>query len=330
MAHNRMLDRVPSVVITKDRNELKIYQGNIVYLNDGDNFELRFFNPLSFKIGVDIVFNGIKRGDNLLVINPGQDITLERFLDEQRKMIFETYTVDGNNKEAVEAIQNNGDITFNFYEEGYNYSKKDININYGFPPEPIKYTSSTSPILSSTFPFSGSTGCSGSAGTQSTTGTSGKPHYGKFTTNTQSAKYLFAQKYNTNSRSYCTPGISSTTTDNSYLDSSINFSEYVAEDTNTTINYTNYQNMFSLNSMSVTPSPLETGRIEMGELSSQKTKRVNSNFKNDPFYSFSYKLMPISSMNKTISEIRQYCPHCSYRIRNQKWTYCPKCGNKII
>ncbi len=48
---------------TSNHNELKLYQGNIVYLNDGDNFELRFFNPLQEKIGVEIMFNGIRKGD---------------------------------------------------------------------------------------------------------------------------------------------------------------------------------------------------------------------------------------------------------------------------
>ena len=108
MGHYKMLDRMPSAMITSGHNELKVYQGNIVYLNDGDNFELRFFNPLKEKIGVEINFNGIKKGDGYLVLNPGQDITLDRFLDEQRKMLFETYTVDGKNKAAIEAIEENG------------------------------------------------------------------------------------------------------------------------------------------------------------------------------------------------------------------------------
>ena len=115
--HYRMQDRVPSVIITTNRNELKVYQGNQVYLNDGDNFELRFFNPTGQKLGISIEFNGVNKGNGLLVINPGQDITLDRFLDEQRKMLFETYTVDGNNSDAVKAIQQNGIINFKFFKE---------------------------------------------------------------------------------------------------------------------------------------------------------------------------------------------------------------------
>ena len=102
MTHNRMLDRAPSCAILHNRNELKVYQDNQVYLNDGDNFELRFFNPTNFKIGVEIVFNGLKKGDGYLVLNPGQDLILDRFLDEQRKAeeltiknMFDVWIVDG-------------------------------------------------------------------------------------------------------------------------------------------------------------------------------------------------------------------------------------------
>ena len=116
MKNNKMLNRNPSVQVTSKRNELKVYQDNIIYLNDGDNFELKLFNPLKEKIGVEIIFNSVKKGDSYLILNPGQDVFLDRFLDEQRKMLFETYNIDGNNKEAVEAVENNGLITFNFYK----------------------------------------------------------------------------------------------------------------------------------------------------------------------------------------------------------------------
>ena len=35
-----------------------------------------------------------------------------------------------------------------------------------------------------------------------------------------------------------------------------------------------------------------------------------------------------TSKEETI-EIREYCTSCGYRLRNGKWNYCPKCGNKI-
>jgi hypothetical protein len=264
-----MLDRVPSVVFISKHNELKLYQGNIVYLNDGDNFELRFFNPLNFKIGVEIMFNGIRKGDGYLVLNPGQDLTLDRFLDEQRKMLFETYTINGNNKEAVEAIEKNGVISFNFYKEYYsNFNQqKHVNINYDFPPI--------------------------SKGPQGTKGIIGNFSY--------------------SSTSNYSPGVYTLETDQSFvsgqmcfsnLDSNIDYSKYVAE-------------------------KLETGRIEKGEISDQRLKGINMDFASKPFHSMTYKLMPYSTMNREIGEIRQYCSECGYRLRKSSWKYCPSCGNKL-
>jgi hypothetical protein len=38
-------------------------------------------------------------------------------LDEAKKFLFETYVVNGNNKEVKNAIDNNGDITIKFFDE---------------------------------------------------------------------------------------------------------------------------------------------------------------------------------------------------------------------
>ena len=61
MAHMRLLDREPSAIITVAGSEKKIYQNGQIFINDGDNFEIRFFNPLQEKIGISITFNGIQK-----------------------------------------------------------------------------------------------------------------------------------------------------------------------------------------------------------------------------------------------------------------------------
>lgn len=143
MTHYRLLDREPSAIITVNGSEKKVYNNGQIFLNDGDNFEIRFFNPLQEKIGVEIIFNGKKRTTSLLVLNPGQDVTLDRFLDEKKKMKFETYTIDGDNPDAVKAIMLNGLIEIKFYKTinyiittGYCIYK----INYTLYPQ---YTSQT-------------------------------------------------------------------------------------------------------------------------------------------------------------------------------------------
>jgi len=305
-----MLDRAPSVMITSNRNELKLYQGNVVYLNNGDNFELRFFNPLQEKIGVEILFNGVKKGDSYLVLNPGQDIILDRFLDEQKKMLFETYVVNANNAEAVKAIEKNGIITFNFYKESYrmNYVTPQVNVNYNFPPKPpkpykvkkgkkIQYYSSGSYGISGTSGMAGVSGISGSGG-------------GGTTTNTF---------YSNNTNVYNTPGVYTTQTDFSWCSSNLTLSSLGIDNTNP-------DTSFRVTSASF--NPLETGRVESGDLSNQTLKTVNAQFASTPFHTVTYQILPYSAMNQTIGEVRQYCS-CGYRIRKDSWIYCPKCGHKL-
>lgn len=309
MTHYKMLDRVPSVVVTTNHNELKLYQGNIVYLNDGDNFELRFFNPLQEKIGVEIIFNGIRKGDGYLVLNPGQDLTLDRFLDEQRKMLFETYHINGNDEEAVEAIAKNGIISFNFYKEYHNHGKKDVNVDYNFPPTPVKrdypiwYASTGNYSTLNNMNGMGATltssGMQGAAGPAGISGTQGSLKRSK---NMKSA-FQTITSTNNNSRTY---------------DSNVFMSQTIAESFNN-IDYLDYLS-----------DSLETGRIEKGEISNQRLKNINMNFVSTAFHTIEYKLMPYSTMNRTIGEVRQYCTCCGYRLRNDKWSYCPKCGEKII
>jgi hypothetical protein len=116
-AHYRLGNSTPSAIITRKHSEMKIYQENTLFLNDGDNFEFRLFNPLSETIGVEILLNGIKTEDAKLVLRPGEDVTLERYLSDNKKFKFETYSVDANNPAVQSAIRNNGDIQINFYKE---------------------------------------------------------------------------------------------------------------------------------------------------------------------------------------------------------------------
>jgi len=125
MSHYRLADENPSAIILAQNSqsgsyeESKIYQGSHgkeVYLKDQQNFAIRFFNPLTQKIGIKITLNGQSSND-YLVLNPGQDVILERFIGEQKKMRFDTYQVDGSNPNVQKAIQNNGDVLIEFFKE---------------------------------------------------------------------------------------------------------------------------------------------------------------------------------------------------------------------
>jgi len=38
-------------------------------------------------------------------------------MDEAKKFLFETYSIDGNDKQTKQAIQKNGDVVVKFYNE---------------------------------------------------------------------------------------------------------------------------------------------------------------------------------------------------------------------
>lgn len=318
MTHNKLLDRDPSVMITSNQNELKIYQDNIVYLNNGDNFELRFFNPLQEKIGVDINFNGMKKGDGYLILNPGQDISLDRFLDEQRKMIFETYSINGDSKEAREAIEKNGKISFNFYKESNwrnNYSTG-IDVNYNFPPKPEKYEWSGNQTFttfsshnSNSRTYSGQMGAKGVSGNSGSVGTS----------TTRGVNYSGDVVF-TNTSTFSSPGIFTSEVDESYIPFQ---QDYV---------FASSAGEATIDSLDMSPmetNPIETGRVEKGKHSNQSFKEVSVDFQSTAFYTVDYQLMPHSAKNRNVSEVRQYCSCCGYRIRKQTWKFCPKCGGEL-
>lgn len=105
----------PTAHIAVNRNRLKQY-GDKIYLKDKTHFEIELFNPKSIKILAKIYLNGVSISTSGIVIRPGQRVFLERWLDESKKFLFETYEVE-DSKEAKEAIANNGKIRVEFYDE---------------------------------------------------------------------------------------------------------------------------------------------------------------------------------------------------------------------
>lgn len=89
------------VVRTKEKNRgrLKIYDDKNIYLSDKEVFEIELFNPTEKKVLAKIEINGKFISNNGLVLKPGQRVFLERFIDENKKFVFETYEVD--NYESV-------------------------------------------------------------------------------------------------------------------------------------------------------------------------------------------------------------------------------------
>jgi ribosomal protein L44E len=105
----------PQSFITKGKKRLKQYN-DTVYLNNGDEFEVELYNPTQNKVLAKIEMNGKSIG-NGIILRPGERVFLERYLDEAKKFLFETYQVEGDNNQVLNAILSNGDIAIKFYDE---------------------------------------------------------------------------------------------------------------------------------------------------------------------------------------------------------------------
>jgi hypothetical protein len=138
--HSQEVVTAPTVFVTKNKQRVKQY-GTTVYLKNGDEFEIELFNPTSQKVLAKISLNGNSLGPGI-VLRPGERVFLERYFDEAKKFVFETYNVDGNNPNVQAAIKDNGEIDVEFYEEyvpcNYNYTYTYNPGHYEWVPD--KYT----------------------------------------------------------------------------------------------------------------------------------------------------------------------------------------------
>lgn len=106
----------PEAFITKGKQRLK-QNGNIVYLNNNDEFEVELFNPTTKHILAKILLDNKPISNSGIILKPGQRIFLERYLDSNNKFLFTTYDVDGSNRQVLNAISNNGVVRIEFYNE---------------------------------------------------------------------------------------------------------------------------------------------------------------------------------------------------------------------
>jgi len=109
-------ETAPTVFVAKGRQRVKQYDNHIVYLKNGNEFELELFNPTTRKVLAKIKIDGKSLGSGI-ILRPGERVFLERYFDEAKKFLFETYNVDKNNINVKEAIKLNGVIDVEFYDE---------------------------------------------------------------------------------------------------------------------------------------------------------------------------------------------------------------------
>lgn len=112
----------PQAFITQRKQRVKQHKSNqvlldsIVYLNDGDEYEIELFNTKSVHVLAKIKIQGEYISGGGIVLRPGERVFLERFIDSNNKFVFRTYNVDN---EAVQlgATRDNGWVEIDFYTE---------------------------------------------------------------------------------------------------------------------------------------------------------------------------------------------------------------------
>jgi hypothetical protein len=120
----------PTAFVTKGKQRVKQYS-ETVYLKDGDEFEMELFNPTQKTILAKIKINGEYLSSSGLIMRPGQRMFLERFIDVDKKLVYSTYEIDGDDVEVKNAIKNNGNVAIEFYNESLPNWSNNILINTG-------------------------------------------------------------------------------------------------------------------------------------------------------------------------------------------------------
>jgi hypothetical protein len=306
--------KVPTANLAVNKSRIKLYnkQGEMptYYLQNGTEFQIELFNPTTDVVLAKITLNGNPISQGGLVLNPGQRVFLERYLDIAKKFLFDTYEV-AKTSEAQEAIEKNGDFKVEFFRERTPYhnpfmlsANGNHRIIYGGPN-----TINLNGIL-----IGNSTG----------------GYVGQTTTN-------ITDTFTTNSaNSTNTLGLTGMITNTSTLTSGTNaFFNQTASNTGSV-------SMDSLYDTDVTYSQrtvpmkrskksllVETGRVEKGSSSDQKIKSIDKDFEYFSFHTIECKMLPISQKINTAEDInvKVYCTNCGAKL-GKGHKFCSSCGTK--
>ena len=265
----------------------------VVYLNNGDDFQIQLFNPERTTIGAEVYVNGEKLS-GILVLKPGERIWLERFTDKSVKFKFSTYNVeDGYSEEVQNAIADNGVITVKFFKERKkNYWWYDDTSNH----IKVTYDNLVNDLV-----------C--------TTDTALKCRNGISVINsfeTNSAMNNLLKPESTYSKE-CTCNLTSE------ADSISSYS------CGSYMNEKSFKDSYGNDNLSNT---IETGRISEGGYSSQKFNNVNIDFEYYPFKTEVIKILPVSRKPYNSSDLKKiYCTECGRKL-NPKYKFCPYCGTR--
>ena len=145
----------PTAYVTVNRNRVKNYD-NKIYLKDRTQFEIEIWNPKTTRVLASISIDGKDISEKGIVLNPGQRVFIERWIDDRvaHKFKFSTYTVE-NNLVAKNAIINNGRVKVEFYDEVLRnfYSQIVTTTPSSTSPFPYDWSVPQSGIIGNYLPF---------------------------------------------------------------------------------------------------------------------------------------------------------------------------------
>lgn len=288
--------------IAMNKSLLKEFHNNennrIVYLKDGDEFQIQIFNPYQYVIGVSFTFNSDSVDNSkMLVLKPGERVWLDRYLNENRKLKFWTYKVN-NSEEVRKAIEKNGILNIYFYKEieknnytvWYDNNTYIYNDNWKNPIDDlnggIRYTNN----------------CYANDNNISSV---------------NSALSSIADTV-TCSDINCSISTSNTAAYTSYSASI----STIPSDINSCVNKN------SSNRSLQTSKSIETGRIEKGGYSNQKFNNYYGDFEPYWFKNETIHILPESQKQVSSNDLtKKYCHNCGRKIKSD-FKFCPNCGAK--
>ena len=124
------------IVSPNDRGRKKIYLDSKVYLDNGSEFQIEMFNPLTSSVLAELKINGKLASTSGLILRPGERFFLDCNIDDRKKFIFKTYEIDGTDSDAQKAIANNGFVEVSFYREKtklYKHTTRSFSAGTGLP-----------------------------------------------------------------------------------------------------------------------------------------------------------------------------------------------------
>ena len=288
-----MYDNEKLAKIAVNKSLLKEYSNysneRIVYMHDGTEFQIQIFNLYSYTIGVSFKFNSNSESSQLLVLRPGERVWLDRYLNNESRLLFSTYEV-GNSEEVKNAIKDSGNLQIKFYKEKENnYWNNRVYANQSIidTAEPYKHINAWY---------------------------SDNANYFSDEINTLSASSSINFYNNTNTSLNIDGNTTGATSTSNYA------STFSITDA--------YAKSMPTSAIVRSNKSIETGRIEEGSHSNQRFDNVYKDFELWPFKIEYIKILPFSQKQVNTNDIsKRYCHNCGRKL-NQKYKFCPFCGTK--